>query len=332
MAGMANRHFVKSIPAGTAVAAETNRLLTRARASTQPMYWKMSASDARALFVRQCRSLAGEPIAISRVVDLAVPVTSIGSTVRLRAYCHADSKSFPLLIYFHGGGWVVGGLEEYDAFARRLATELGCHVVMAEYPLAPEHKFPEAVLFASRLLEAAASVAQAAGLDATEILVGGDSAGANLAICGSLSVSAAFRPSAQLLLYPVVDLRPNTFHAIDQEVLLDDKTLQWFIDQYLGAAANAFDPRASVLLHPALALSPATVVVTAGFDIVAEQGHLLSERIAAAGAAVSHLHCEGMVHGFLNMVGALPSALSIYSEIREAMSLVTQAQRAGAVQ
>jgi len=218
------------------------------------------------------------------------------------------------LVYFHGGGWVVGDLDSHDRLCRRLAVDGHQRVVAVHYRRAPEHAFPAAVHDAVVVFRAVAAERGA------RVAVGGDSAGGNLAavLCQVVRDEGdPVRPAFQLLVYPATDFRRITpsHRALERGYLLDKDHLDWYQAAY---APDVLDPRASPLLHPDLAALPPVVMVTAGFDPLRDDGERYAEALSSRGIEVDDLRFAGMLHGFVNMDGALPSADRAVRAILEA--------------
>jgi acetyl esterase len=208
----------------------------------------------------------------------------------------------PVLVFFHGGGWVVGNVESHDTMCRHLANRAGCAVVSVDYRLAPEHKFPAAVDDCFTATAWVAGNAAALGIDPGRLAVGGDSAGGNLAAVVSLMArdKGAPRISYQLLIYPAMDaaMRHDSINRFAEGYVLTRATMRWFYEQYLRAAHDAADWRASPLLATDLGDLPPAFVLTAGYDPLSDEGDAYAERLAAAGVPVTHRRFPGQVHGF----------------------------------
>jgi acetyl esterase len=217
----------------------------------------------------------------------------------------------PVLVYFHGGGFVVGSLRSYDGVCRKLARDADAIVVSVDYRLAPEHKFPagleDGVAAARWVLANTASL----GGNPRAVALGGDSAGGNLtaAVAQALRGDAA-QPIFQLLVYPAVDLTCSMpSHRLFREgYMLTEKSIAWYLANYLNDAREKLDPRASPLFAIDLAGLPPALVLTAGFDPLRDEGMAYAEKLQAAGVEARH-HCvAGSVHGFFSFGGVFPHA------------------------
>ena len=235
--------------------------------------------------------------------------------IPLRMYRPLGSSAgavLPALVYFHGGGWVIGDLETHDVLCRELANGAGCAVVAVDYRLAPEFVFPHAVddcLAATAWLQ---RNAVALGIDAARLAVGGDSAGGNLAaVVTHLARDAGDLPIAfQLLIYPATDQRlAAASHETNGDgYLLTRDSIAYYRGHYLPDAANWLDPRSSPLLRGDLRALPPALVVTAGYDPLRDEGLQYAQALSDAGNRVSHVCFERQIHGFITMGRVLDEA------------------------
>ena len=224
----------------------------------------------------------------------------------------ASAPSLPVLVYFHGGGWVIGDLDTHDTLCRELANGSGAAVVAVDYRMGPEHRFPAAVddcLAATCWLH---SNATGLRLDPARIAVGGDSAGGNLAAVVAIAArDAGDLPLAfQLLIYPATDMgRTAPSHTTNGEgYLLTRDTITYFHDHYITDPADDLDWRASPLLHTDLANLPPALVLTAGYDPLRDEGLAYAEALTAAGNHASQVCFERQIHGFITMGRVLDEA------------------------
>ena len=221
-----------------------------------------------------------------------------------------SGQALPLLVYFHGGGWVIGDLDTHDTLCRELANGAGCAVVAVDYRMGPEIRFPAAVddcLAATRwVYDNAASL----GLDGSRLAVGGDSAGGNLAAVVSILArdlgAAGETPlpiAFQLLIYPSTDMRRlSASHTTNgQGYLLTTDTMAYFQAHYTGDEAKYLDWRASPLLCENLARLPPALVMTAGYDPLRDEGLAYAQRLTEAGNRATHICFERQIHGFITM-------------------------------
>lgn len=265
----------------------------------------------RARLQREVMSIRGRPTAIGRVTALTIPTAAAMLPARL--YVSAKSSTpVPLLVYFHGGGFVLGGLETHDEPCRLIAAHAGHHVLSVDYRLAPEHPFPAAMEDALGAFQWAVGHAGQLGAGATQVCVGGDSAGANLAAIVCLRTRGLpVRPAAQLLIYPPTDAQtPRRSHQLfDREFMLTMADREAFYAQYLsGVPLDRGDPQISPLNAPDLSALPPALVVTAGFDILRDESEAYAAALVAANTPCE-LHREpSLTHGFVNLTGACPAA------------------------
>ncbi|MCA9492784.1 MAG: alpha/beta hydrolase [Myxococcales bacterium] len=237
---------------------------------------------------------------VASLHDLTIPGPH--GPIRVRVYDPKTEGDRPLLIFLHGGGWVVGDLRSHDRAARRLAVDGDQIVLSVDYGLAPEHPYPEGLDDVLAVIRWAREHEEALGVLPGRIAIGGDSAGGNLsaAACLRLRDAGEPQPEFQLLIYPATDLRQQTdsYHRFGEGFILTHAQMDFYLSLY---AAPVEDPRASVFLEPDLAgLAPA-IVVTAGFDPLRDEGEAYAARLREAGVAVRELRMPGQIHGFLNM-------------------------------
>lgn len=218
----------------------------------------------------------------------------------------------PAILFFHGGGWVVGDLETHDRLCRALAQSTGAAVIAVDYRLAPENPFPAALEDAASALRYVIQNAEALRVGGDRLGVAGDSAGGNLAAALSIMARDGLTPPVafQLLLYPICDLTMShpSYERNGRDYLLTSSTMRYFISAYLSDAWMALDWRASPLLAPDLTgVAPAFVLV-AGYDPLCDEGAAYAERLKQAGVRVEHLMMPGQVHGFLTAAGIVTEA------------------------
>jgi acetyl esterase/lipase len=295
------------------------RLLGRTSSPTHT-----SVEEARATRSREALVFRGERFAVGRVQDLTLP----GPDGPLRARLYAPvgaARKLPLLVYLHGGGWVVCDLDTHDNLCRFLATEADVLVLSVDYRLAPEHKFPAAVDDALAAFRHVVDNAEAFGADPEAVAVGGDSAGGNLAAAVSqLSVAEGGPvPSFFLSFYPVTDLsaKRKSYELFREGFLLTEAHMDWYRAHYLPNEAAALDPRASPLLAEDLSGLPPAYIATAGFDPLRDEGEEYARRLRDAGVPVALRRHAGLVHGFANGVGSTRFGRGAISEAVGALRL-----------
>jgi acetyl esterase len=276
------------------------------KASGRPPYETVGHLEARRLYLEARRVLQPDPMPIGEVRELAAPgpVGPIG--LRLyRARATKDGETQPALVYFHGGGWVIGSLDSHDGVCRALANYGDCTVLSVDYRLAPEHKFPACVEDSIAATEWVWENAASLGVDRTRIAVGGDSAGGNLAAVVALAARDRGLPKlcAQILIYPACDMSKDhpSIAELAEQLPLTRATMHWFIDLYLRSRADAQDWRASPLLAHNLRGTPPAFVLTAEYDPLRDEGEAYAALLKKAGVAVETKRFAGQVHGFLTM-------------------------------
>ncbi|PYN07286.1 MAG: acetyl hydrolase [Candidatus Rokuibacteriota bacterium] len=273
--------------------------------SGRPPYHQLTPKDARQMF-RETRPASTPPAPqIGAVRDV---LTEGAQAIPLRVYRPpgvSDSRRLPVLVYFHGGGWVIGDLETHDVLCRQLTAEAGVSVIAVDYRLAPEHKFPAAADDAWAATRWIAAHAAELGVDADRLAVGGDSAGGNLAAVVALLAREAGGPriALQILLYPVTDLvsESQSYADLADGYMLTRDSMRWFRAQYLAKEQDAADWRVSPLRAPSLAGLPPALVVTAGYDPLRDEGEAYARRLREAGVSVDAVSFGGMIHGFVPM-------------------------------
>ncbi len=279
-----------------------------------PPTHRLSPADARAFYRERRAFTQPEPPEVALVRDLAAGGPHGAIPLRLfRARDSSPTAYLPVLVYFHGGGWVIGDLDTHDVLCRELANAAGCAVVSVDYRLAPEHRFPRAVDDCIGATDWVWRNAEVLALDRDRIAVGGDSAGANLAAVVALAArdaGGAMALACQLLIYPATDQRRQAeSHRVNGEgYLLTRDTIAYFHDHYLGGDAHDADWRASPLLHGEHSRLPPALVLTAGYDPLRDEGLQYAQRLSEAGNRATHVCFERQIHGFITMGRVLDEA------------------------
>jgi len=260
-----------------------------------------------------------QPPAVAQSVDLKAPGPGGDIALRLvRPAGSAPGAKLPVLVYYHGGGWVIGDLDSHDVVCRKLAHEGELIVISVDYRLAPEHKFPAAADDAIAATKWVAANATTLGIDAAQILVGGDSAGGNLAAVVAISARDGNGPAiaGQVLIYPATDFAMThpSHSEPETSLLLTHSVIRWFKDHYLGDA-DINDWRASPARATTLEGLPPAYVLTAGADPLRDEGDEYAARLKEAGVAVTYRHFPGQFHGFFTMGKLLQQANVAASEI-----------------
>jgi acetyl esterase len=279
-------------------------LVAAGQEAGNPPLHKLSPPEARAQYDASTVVIDSPGPALARVESLAIPCRD-GVFISARRYTNEPgSANQPALLFFHGGGYCVGGLESHDALCRSLAASTPCTVVAVDYRLAPEHRFPAAVFDAEDSYRWLLAEADALGIDAERIAVGGDSAGGTLAtvLCMLARDAGLPRPLLQMLLYPCTSSfqDSDSHRRLATGHLLEADILQWMFGNYLRSDADRRDWRFAPLLADVRELSPALFML-AEFDPLLDEGKAYAEKLSASGIDVKLDVRAGMVHDFLRL-------------------------------
>ncbi|MEK9280232.1 MULTISPECIES: alpha/beta hydrolase [unclassified Bradyrhizobium] len=287
----------------------------------RPAYESLTAPEARAYYSQARFATNPDAPELARIAELAIPASH--GAIPARIYVPAELRRrdglSPALVFFHGGGWVIGDLETHDVACRKLAIEGALIVISVDYRLAPEHKFPAAVDDAIAATKWVAANARNLGIDAARLSVGGDSAGGNLAAVVALAARDGNGPAiaGQVLIYPAIDfaMTHGSHSEPETSVLLTHSVIRWFRDHYLNGVADIQDWRASPARAATLLGLPPAYVLTAGADPLRDEGEEYAARLKRAGVSVTSRHFPGQFHGFFTMGKLLPQANVAASEI-----------------
>ena len=258
---------------------------------------------------------------MTRVRDARV--RAAGGTFPVRVLVPGE-RPRGVIVYFHGGGWVLGGIDDSDLLGRELARRTGCAVVLAGYRLAPEYRYPTAVEDSQAALGwAAGHLADIAGAQ-VPLIVAGDSAGGNLATVIARRARLAGGPAiaAQVLVYPVTDCDFGTTSYTDpaNQLLVSRDAMAWFWDHYAPDRPARLHPDASPLRAPDLAGLPPAIIITAEHDVLRDEGELYATRLLKAGVPVTHRRFAGQLHGFFTMTGVLPGSAAAIEFVAAALN------------
>ncbi len=303
-AGLFSRVLRKRVEIdGRVLERESQLFLSIVAAAKRPPIYTQTPEAARAQYREFAKLVEGDPEPVPRQLDRTIEVK--GGAIPIRVlWPTVSAEPLPALVYFHGGGFVIGGIDTDDALCRTLARLAGCVVVSVGYRLAPEHPFPTAVEDSEAAYRFLLAEAASLGIDSNRIAVGGSSAGGNLAavLCQLARDAGIRKPCHQLLLYPLTDSTATTGsrETCAHGFFLDAPTIRWFNECYVGGPGRK-DFRMSPLHRPDLTrLSPATVV-TAGFDPLRDEGLLYARRLREAAVPVNEIAAESSIHNFALM-------------------------------
>ena len=298
-------------------------ILGLAKHANLPEIWQLTPDQGREQYLTRVNELKfNEPI--FRTEDRRL--TGPGSDIPIRIYTPRELKTgekLPVLIWFHGGGFVIGSLETHDSVCRMLANQADCIVVAVDYRLAPESKFPGAVEDCETALKWVALHAVEFGGDPSCMAVSGDSAGANLATVMAILARDAAHPKLvfQLLVYPCTAPEPETasHYKFKEGYVLSRNSITWFYRQYLRSGKDLKDFRFAPLILDDLSGLPAALIIVAGYDPLRDEGMDYARRLIEAGNRVRLSNYEGMVHGFYLMGGAVDAARRAVAESAAAL-------------
>jgi acetyl esterase len=285
-----------------------------------PKMFELPPDQGRAMFVAMMQMFGPKDVPVGGVKNLSV------GDIAMRMYTPVASggAALPTLIYFHGGGFVIGDLETHDGLCRQFANEGGFAVIAVDYRRAPEHKFPAALDDAIAAVEWVETHASELGVDANRIAVGGDSAGGALAAAVAQHAKAEGAPKIafQMLLFPVTQIGGETSSLREFAVgyFLDKATLDWFYKQYVPEGQDKSDPRVSPLNAVDFKGLPPAYVMLGGFDPLHDEGMQYAKKLRDAGVAVEIADYPGLVHCFIYMQAVLPQAHEAVSTAAKAVA------------
>jgi acetyl esterase len=293
----------------------------------RPAYETLTAPEAREYYRNARDVMNPEPPALESNKTLSIPAPhgAIPARIYTPKTLRKNDGLAPCLVFFHGGGWVIGDLDTHDVVCQKLAHEGELIVISVDYRLAPEHKFPAAADDAITATKWVAANAKQLGIDAAHLLVGGDSAGGNLAavVCLQAREAGGPQPAMQALLYPAADsvggqASRDTFA---EGFLLTRNDMDWFEGHYLPDGCEHGDPRVSIMRAPDVSNLPPAYVATAGFDPLRDEGETYATRMREAGVKVALQRHSGLIHGFANLTAICPSARAAMFEVAGAIRM-----------
>lgn len=282
----------------------------------------LSPADLRIAYERQRLTLLPEKPQVAITYQLSIP--SDYGPIPARFYrATRDEAPCPLLVFFHGGGFMLGTLALYDTACRRLAVAGECAVLSVDYRLAPETIFPGAVLDAYAATRWAFEHAELLNIDPEKIAVGGDSAGGNLAavMAQMAQDSGEFAVALQVLIYPMTDQSREypSYERNESGYMLTRKALHWFMDNYIPDPQDRTDPRASPMLRENLKGLPPALIIAAEFDPLVDENEAYANRLKQAGVSTDYVCFPGMVHPFFTLGGVVEDAAKAEAMIGTAL-------------
>lgn len=280
-----------------------------------------SPADARAI-VASSRIALGKGPELASVQDLLIPTRS--GSIKGRLFMPSETP-LGVVVYLHGGGWVAGDLDDFDTLARNIAHRSECAVLLVDYRLAPEYPYP------AGLEDAIDSLLWADGLwprfskCRLPLMVGGDSAGANLAIVAVKELQSKIEVNLVALVYPVTDapLRTQSYETYGQNLPLTSQDMSWFFNHY-AKESQWSDPRIAPLQVSSFKGFPSVWLATAEYDVLQDEGRLFAEKLVADGVKVELCHYEGVTHGFIRMMNLIDTANDAVSDLAAAIKLACQ--------
>jgi acetyl esterase len=286
--------------------------LDQMKAAGGPKMSEAGALAGREQFNGLMQMVGPKDVPVGKIENITVPTPSGGVPIRVYTPVAAGADAMPALIYFHGGGFVIGNIESHDGLCRMMANEGSLRVISVDYRLAPEHKYPAALDDAFAAVVWVAQNAAQIGVDANRIAVGGDSAGGALAaICAQMAKArGGMALAAQMLLFPVTQIGEETGSIREFAVgyFLEKDTLDWFYSSYLTADADKSDPKISPLRAKDLSGLPPAYILLGGYDPLHDEGMQYADKLRAAGVKVTVADHSDMVHTFIYLQAVLPQA------------------------
>jgi len=283
----------------------------------------------REQFVALMQMVGPRDVPVGKTENKLVPTPTGGVPIRIYTPVAAGADPMPALIFFHGGGFVIGGIETHDGVCRMMANEGGFRVVSVDYRLAPENKFPAAFDDAFAALAWVAQNAAEIGVDANRIAVGGDSAGGALAaeVAQAAKAKGGLPVAAQMLLFPVVQVgdETNSLREFAIGYFLEKETLDWFYSSYLPPGADRNDPKISPLRAKDLSGLPPAFIMLGGFDPLHDEGMQYADKLRAAGVRVQVADYSDMVHCFIYLQAVLPQAHEALTAAAKAVAALLKA-------
>lgn len=288
-------------------------------------FTELNVADARQLYIDTLARSGGEPVPMAAVDDDHIPLA--GRDIAIRRYRPESLNAMPAptVIYYHGGGWVLGDLESHDRICRQLAARGGCQLIAVDYRLAPEHRLPAASEDAIAAFEWLTRNAAEHGIDPAHVAVAGDSAGGQLSAVVALAAREHGWPLAfQALIYPATDMRGSARHYPSRSrnahlPPLTTELMYWFGKNATGEATDTHEWRLSPLLAESLAGVAPALVLTVGADVLMDEGALYAVRLRDDAVPCEHAHFSGVVHGSIEMYAWLSVTTTMLDRVADAL-------------
>jgi acetyl esterase len=299
-------------------------LMEEAVKNGRPRLQTLPYAKGRAAVDKMSEDSEADPPEVAETIDGTIP--GPGGTIRYRRYrpIGVAAGELPTLIYYHGGGFVIGNIETHDSTCRRLANKSRCQVISIDYRLAPEHPFPAPTDDALAAFRYIRDNATAFGADTRRLAVGGDSAGGAIAavVCQSCKTTGEAMPAFQMLIYPATDARRQTeSHKLFADgYFLTQELIDWFWKAYMPPGTNLADLRLSPLLAQDVKDLPPAFVLTAGFDPLRDEGRAYAGRLIDAGVKTTYVNYPGTIHGFFSLTRFLKQGLKANDEAAAVMA------------
>ena len=309
-----------------ALDAQAEALLKSMKESGAPPFNVCSPEEARTMYDQGSELVKGDPPEPHSIETLEIP--GVQGNIMTWVYKPSAKENLPMLVFYHGGGFVIGSLESHDTVCRSLCVEAQCIVVAVEYRLAPENKYPAALEDAWSATEWVAGNANLLGGDPARLAIGGDSAGGCLAATVALMAKESGGPniSKQLLIYPCTDMtrRYESHKTFGEGYRLTSDLIEWFYSHYFSEEDDVESWKASPLNSTKLEGLPPTFLISAGFDPLQDEAEAYADKLMRAGVSTKHSHYEGMLHGFITMPGVMDKAKEALTECAQELKLVFQ--------
>jgi acetyl esterase len=284
-------------------------------AKGRPPLHELSVDEARSV-AEEMVALAGDPIEVGSIRDISIPVD--GAAIGARVYTPNGAGPHPVVVFFHGGGWVICSLDTHDNVCRAICRDADAVVVSVAYRMAPEHRFPTAAHDCFAATRWVADNASSFGGDANRLAVCGDSAGGNLSAVVSQMARDAGGPALAFaaLIYPAVDMTAEGGSMVDNAhgYFLEEDTMHWFMDHYLSPEERSH-PMASPLLHLDLSGLPPCFIATCEYDPLRDEGEAYGAALRANGVAAENKRYDGLIHAVINMTGVLDGGRTLIADV-----------------